>query len=420
MSFLMNALAMAGKELKVLLKDKGALAVLFLLPLLFSAIMGGPQKMLSDVGETGPGEEPALQIEAYLVNQDSGPYGAQVADALSAITMLDIEALDTAEEADQLVADGERPAAIIIPASFSAQIDAYVPTEIRLIVDPTEEGASSIVSGIAEKAASSVEMLGEIQYGIRTVMIESGVYDQLEPRALAAIQAQTLGVIWAQAQEIRQNPVIRVESKNLAGEEVLADWNPFSYLTPSFTVMFSFFLVGFVAEALLKEKESGAFRRLLSSPMQRGSIIAGKLLAYMAVVFLQVLVMFTVGNVLYDMPLGDSLVGVLVLTLALALAAASLGLMIGSLFGTSKTAGNAGTILGFVLMIIGGCIYPTFWEEGMVFYLSQLTPHAHAIDGYFKLMAEGAEVGAVLPDIGIMIGMAAAFFGIAMWRFKFE
>ncbi|MCK4831506.1 MAG: ABC transporter permease [Anaerolineales bacterium] len=420
MSFLMNALAMAGKELRVLLKDKGALAVLFLLPLLFSAIMGGPQKMLSDVGETGPGEEPALQIEAYLVNHDSGPYGAQVADALSAITMLDIEALDTAEEADQLVADGERPAAIIIPAGFSAQIDAYTPTEIRLIVDPTEEEASSIVAGIAEKAASSVEMLGEIQYGIRTVMVESGVYDQLEPRALAAVQAQTLGVIWAQAQEIRQNPVIRVESKDVAGEEVLADWNPFSYLTPSFTVMFSFFLVGFVAEALLKEKESGAFRRLLSSPMQRGSIIAGKLLAYMAVVFLQVLVMFTVGNVLYNMPLGDSLVGIVVLTLALALTAASLGLMIGSLFGTSKTAGNAGTILGFVLMIIGGCIYPTFWEKGMVFYLSQLTPHAHAIDGYIKLMAEGAGVGAVLPNIGIMIGMAAAFFGIAMWRFKFE
>jgi ABC-2 type transport system permease protein len=154
--------------------------------------------------------------------------------------------------------------------------------------------------------------------------------------------------------------------------------------------------------------------------MQRGSIIAGKLLAYMAVVFLQVLVMFTVGNVLYNMPLGDSLVGIVVLTLALALTAASLGLMIGSLFGTSKTAGNAGTILGFVLMIIGGCIYPTFWAEGMVFYLSQLTPHAHAIDGYIKLMAEGAGVGAVLPNIGIMIGMAAAFFGIAMWRFKFE
>jgi ABC-2 type transport system permease protein len=113
-------------------------------------------------------------------------------------------------------------------------------------------------------------------------------------------------------------------------------------------------------------------------------------------------------------------VGIVVLTLALALTAASLGLMIGSLFGASKTAGNAGTILGFVLMIIGGCIYPTFWEEGMVFYLSQLTPHAHAIDGYIKLMAEGAGVGAVLPNIGIMIGMAAAFFGIAMWRFRFE
>ncbi len=420
MSFIRNALAVAGKDLKILFKDKGGLAVLFLLPLVLSGVVGGPQKMVSNAGEADPGDEPPLQIEAYLVKQDNGPYGAQVVEGLNGISLLEIKELESAEEADQLVADGERPAAIIIPVDFSSKIDAYVPTELQVIVDPTQEEAASVVAVIADKVASEIGMMGEIQHGIRTVLSDTGVYSSLEPEARGAVEAQSLGVIWVQAQEIRRNPVIRVESKDLVGEEKKADWNPFAYLIPSFTVMFAFFLVGIIAESLLKEKESGTFRRLLSSPLQRGSIVAGKMLAYMVVVFLQVVLMFTVGNVLYDMPLGESILGMSFLTLALALAAASLGLMIGSLFDSSKKAGNAGTILGFVLMIIGGCIYPTFLEEGLPFYLSQMTPHAHAIEGYMRLMSEGVGVVAILPNIGILIGMAAAFLGMAVWRFRYE
>jgi ABC-2 type transport system permease protein len=334
--------------------------------------------------------------------------------------MLQIEHLDSAEEADWRVADGERATAIVIPADFSATIDAYELTEIEVLVDPTQARAGDIVAGIANSVVAQIDMLGEIQYGIRAVLAQSGALAELEPEAQAAVQLQTLGVIWTQAQEIQSNPLIGVTSRDLESDEETTAWDPFSYSTAGFTVMFNFFLVGIIAESLLKEKESGSFRRLLSSPMRRGSIIGGKILGYMVIVFLQVLVMFVFGNLMYDMSLGNSMAGMLVLTLVLALTASSMGLMIGALSDTSKKAANVGLILGFVLMIVGGCIFPTYSQEGFLGILARFTPHAHAVMGYVKLMTEGAGLLGVLPNIGVLLGMAVAFFSVSVWRFRFE
>jgi ABC-2 type transport system permease protein len=376
--------------------------------------------LVNSATETGPDGGSTIHIEGYLVNLDTGLYGSQIEQGLESIPILGLEKLDTIEEADRLVGEGEQPAAVIIPADFSRNIDAYSPVEIQLLADPAQKEAVAVVAGVVDQVASEIEILGEIQYGIRSVMEESGVAAELAPEALAAIQAQTLGVIYSQLEEIRSNPVINVQSEVLGEEEASAEWNPFSYVTPAFTVMFAFFLVALIAEKLVVEKEMGVFRRLQCSPIHRGSIIGGKMLAYLLIVFLQVLMMFAVGSILFDMPLGNSPIGIVIITLVLALTASSMGLMIGSFFDVSKKAANTGYILGFVLMILGGCVFPTFWAEGPIYYLSMLTPHAHAIISYMDVMWHGEPLLAVLPDVGIMLGMAVVFFGIAVWRLKFD
>ncbi len=62
------------------------------------------------------------------------------------------------------------------------------------------------------------------------------------------------------------------------------------------------------------------------------------MLAYLIVVFLQVLILFGVGYALFQMPLGQSPLALLLLTLALGLASTSLGMMLGALCRTSKQA----------------------------------------------------------------------------------
>lgn len=419
MNVISNTLAVAGKELQVLFKDRGNLVVLFLMPLLIASFMGQIGLMAS-AGE----EAPEIKVDVYVVNQDAGPYGERVVDALRDIEVLAINTLNTPEVADQQVADGEAAAAIIVPADFSQDINAHQPTQVQVIVDPVQTEAAGIVAGIMNQVVAEVNLWGEITYGIRAVLDESGAMEGATAEMRRAAEAQTLGVIMTQLAEMRQSPAIAVRSEDLEGVETQEPFNPFSFNMPSMMTMFAFFLMGSIATGILTEKENGTFRRLLASPIHPGSIIAGKILAHMLIVILQALLMFGVGRIVFGMSLGNSPLALLLLTLALALSATALGMVLATVARTSQQADSLGVTIPLVLAGIGGCIAMGeffFRAKGtLMYYLANLTPHGHALEGYLRLFAEGAGLADVLPQIGVLTGMGVVFFLIAIWRFKFE
>ena len=406
-------LAVAWKDLLLVLKDKGALAVYFLMPLLFASLLG---MAFGNVDS----EETEIEVAVQLVNLDGGTYGQMLADGLKEVDVLVVQEMSDPLQADEQVASSDAAAAVVIPADFSAKIDAGEPVEVTIIKDPTQQDAASIVAGITNQAMAEIGMLGELRYGIHAVLAQAPEYDQAPPEMVQAYEAQTLGVMWTQVQEMRQNPVIAVYEEAVQGAEELQPWDPITYYIPSFTVAFAFFLIGQMAKTLLSEKEEGTFRRLMSSPMPRGSIIGGKILAYMIVVFLQVIVLFGAGYALFKMPLGESPLAFLGLTVALALASASLGMLLGSLCRSSKQADQLGMVLGFVLLALGGSIFPLFRAPGFMGIVSRLTPSAWGIEGYMGVVADGWTLAETAPNILALLGFAVVFFGIAVWRFRFE
>ena len=408
-----HTLAVAWKDLLIVLKDKGALAIYFLMPLLFASLLG------MAFGNAG-NEEKQIEIAMLLVNRDRGSYGEMLADGLEGASVLVVEELDDAALADKRIAGGDAPAALVIPADFSSKIDAGQPAEVTLIKDPTQQQAASIVAGIANQAMAEIGMLGELRYGIHAVLAQSPDYDKATPELRQAVEAQTLGVLWTQVQQMRQSPVIAVQDEAVAGADELQPWDPITYYVPSFTVAFAFFLIGQMAGTLLREKEEGTFRRLMSSPMRRGAIIGGKMLAYVIVVFLQVIVLFGVGYALFKMPLGKAPLALLLLTVALALASAAMGMLLGALCRSSKQAERLGQVLGFVLLAMGGSIFPLFRSEGLMGIVSRMTPSAWGIEGYMGLLADNWTLAQTAPNILALLGFAVVFFGVAVWRFKFE
>ncbi len=420
MSAISHTLSVAWKEIQLISKDRGSLAVLFLLPLLFGSLYGGINLKMA-----GNGDDPTILLDVCLVNEDAGIFGVEVAKALKGIDELQIETFDSVTDAEQRVADGEATAAILIPADFTQKINAYTPTAIEVIVDPAQPESASIVTGIMNQVVAEVTIWGEVQYGIRTILDESGVLADASAEVRHGVEAQNLGVIMTRLNEMRRTPAIVVTSEDLEGAKIEGGITLFfALMFPGITVMFTFFTVGMSGASLLNEREAGTLRRLLAAPIPRGAIIAGKMLAYMLLVCLQVVVLFGVANILFDMPLGKSPVALVLLTLALALVATALGMLVAALSGTAQQADNIGTVLGFVLAGIGGCIAmsqtPLTRTEGFMGVLSNLTPHGHALEGYYRLMAENATFVQILPEIGILLAMGVVFFLVARWRFRFE
>ena len=259
-----------------------------------------------------------------------------------------------------------------------------------------------------------------------TLLNEVPAYQQADPAVQIATKMQSFGVQMAQVQEMEADPWVGIEARTLADEDVviLPD-NMFALFVPGFVVMFAFFIVGAMGAELLQERQQGSLRRLMAAPIPRWTIIIAKMMGYIGLVLVQVLIIFGVASLFFEMPLGDSIGGLLLVSVVLGLTSTSMGVMIAALSRTDKQADSLGMLLGFVLAALGGCMVigspvPLYNQGGMVQTISRLTPHSHALMAYGKLLNEGAGVIDVLPEVGILLAFTGGFLCIAVWRFRFE
>lgn len=414
-----HALAIAWKELQLLSKDRGGLAVLFLLPLIIATTMGGASRAGSRSDGAG------ILVSTCLVNQDVGPFGEQIAAAVEAIPVLEVTRAQSPAEAEGIVARGEAAAAIVIPAGLTDQIQAYTPAQVEVIVDPGQPNAASIVTGIMNQVVDEVAIWGEVSYGIRAMLSESEALTPAEPDTLRAIEAQSLGTIMATLAEMRRTPAITVAVET--DEQVAVQGGFERYMAYGFAgmvVMFIFFGVTTSAKSLRMEQETGTLRRLVAAPIPRGSVIAGTMLAYVVLGTLQTGFLFLVGRLLFKMSLGSSAIGLFVHTVAVSLAAAAMGVMIAALARSSRQADSVALILGFVLGGLGGCIAmgmsPLTRAGGVLQTLALLTPQGHGVEGFYRLMVEGSSLLRALPESAILVGFAVVFCLVGTWRFKYE
>jgi ABC-2 type transport system permease protein len=340
MTSLRDSLAIAWKDLQLIFKDRGALIVLFGLPLLIGSMYGSIYNSMDITGEKG------FSITVSLVNLDDGPYGEQVVSTLEEIDLLEIQTADAIAQAEELVVDETVMAAIVIPASFSQNVNSYESSTIEVIVDPSQAQFGNILTGILKEVITPIDFQGELTYGIRSVLEGSGLLEGAPQEYQQAVEAQITGVLMTQVMEMFQNPLISLRSEDLQGADILIPSNWFAVFVPAFVVMFAFFIVPGLAPELLKEKREGTLRRLLAAPLSRRTILLGKMLAYLIIVFLQVSLLFGVGSIFFDMPMGDDPLAIVLVSLALGLSATSLGVMVAALARTERQADATGMVLG--------------------------------------------------------------------------
>lgn len=419
MKTLRSSLAVAWKDLQIILRDRGLLTIILLLPLVVGTMLS---LLYTSMYEKSTGEQ-ALKIQVSLVNLDQGAFGEKVAQAMRSIDTLVVEQLDGEAgrlQADQAVADSEKTALILIPADFSQKIDAYEQAEVQVVVDPTQGELGKIVLGLMNYAVAPASIEGNIRYGIKSLSSQSEVVQNFNAKQKAGFEMQSLGAIMTQLQQFMVNPVIAVNTTGQAEEVATPSINFFSLMMPGFTVMMAFFLTGAIGMRLFIEKDQGTMRRLLISPMTRGSLIGGVMLAYGIFIILQVTLLFGISAGIFGMDLGNSFLGLALVTLALAVCVTSFGILLAAMARTGKQADSLGTLLGFIMGGLGGCIIftvpPMYLWGGVIGTLSRLTPQSWALEGYYKLTVEGANAAAILPQVGVLLIYALVFFLIASRR----
>lgn len=422
----MTLFAILKKDLLLLLRDRGEMAVLFLLPLAFILPIGfalgggdgygvsrGSSKLLLPLADYDGGEQArALIAELEATYTLERGWTAESLTQARLVASLAVCAQPSAAcdeaAARKLVAANRRVAGVIIPAGFSAELAAGRKTSLQMLYDPaTDAAARTQAEAVLRGAAIKLGLDQSIQNGFGDLQSLSS----FTPQDFQQGVAQQAGEPAAPPQE----PVISLRQTAPSNYNRVTAPDTFQQTVPGYTVMYVFFLVGTVSGSIRDEKSLGTFRRLLYTPAQRAALLGGKLLAVVIVGLLQVLILFTVGVLAFGMQIGSQYAGLALMTVATVLAAVGIGAAAAGMKG-----GQALIPVLILSALVGGCMFPIDLMPPFLRTASLFVPHSWALTGFQDLMVRGQGLAAVLPEAGVLLAFAALFFFLAVRRFDFE
>ncbi|TAK61664.1 MAG: ABC transporter permease, partial [Bacteroidetes bacterium] len=183
-------------------------------------------------------------------------------------------------------------------------------------------------------------------------------------------------------------------------------------------MMFLLFTMTGSATSLFDEKKNGVMLRLLASPISRTHILWGKYLFNMSLGIIQLLFLFTVGWILFDIDIFSNLFNLVLVVIAASIACTAFGMLLAAFCRTAQQANGWGTLLILTMSSIGGAWFPTSLMPDYLLVFSKMTIIYWSIDGFMQVLWRGVGTLAILPNIGILLGIAALVNIVSVLQFK--
>ncbi len=358
------------KDLLLLVRDRRALVMLFVMPVAFIVVFGMFFKFGPDKAEPRP-------IAVWHAPGDAR--GERVVANLQASEAFVPQPLPSAEAVRSAVAREDVIAGVIIPADF---LPGAQPVELSI-----DEGMS-------------LQVRGPLQ-GALTGLVVRAVLGLPPPSA--------------------SEPAILVARTPPGIDRPMTSISAFQVTVPGNAVLFGFFIALSVAIGFTEERRSGTWRRSLAAPVSRATLLLAKLVPYSLVGLGQMAFLFTIGALAFGMQIAGSVLGLVVLSIAVVICATSLGLLLASLGRTEKQIGSIGPPVLLVMGMLGGCMFPRVAMPAIMQKIGLAMPHGWALDGYYALLVRpGTTVLDILPQVGALLGFAVLFAAIGLSRFRFE
>ena len=401
---ILKMLSVAYKELRLWLQSPANWVVVFLVPFAFIGIFGAVFKEGTPV------------VTIYAVNQDQGEHGAEILSLLDKSKNLDLEILATQEEADKLVEKGSRMAAVVVTEDFSESISTDQGASLLVIIDPGRADQAGVVTGLVQEALIKSIVYAEIERAISGLFKGKNVDGLDEDIFKTFINAGMKAVIAKSVNEAIDDPLIKVEAKPYSTEATQVTISIFNQLVPGLALVFAFFMVSHLADAVVAERSIGTLRRLMSTPLSKAALLLGKALPYFILAVLQMIFVLLVCNQLFDLPLGDAPLALMVIILVTSLSVAGMGILVAGLARNETQSGAIATFIVLGMGVISGAMIPRLKLEG----LAMVTPHYWALEGIHNVISRGMGMEGVLMPAAVLLGMTVLFVAIGAWRFKYE
>jgi ABC-2 type transport system permease protein len=194
----------------------------------------------------------------------------------------------------------------------------------------------------------------------------------------------------------------------------------FAQAVPGTMVMFTMLiLLTSGAILLVVERQHGLLRRLASTPITPGAVVAGKWTSRMALGLVQIAFAMLAGRVLFRVDWGPSLPMVVTVLAAWASFNASFALLLGNIARTQPQMAGGGVLTTMVLAALGGCWWPIEITPEWMQSLALALPTGWTMDAMHKLVNFGYGAESAAPHVAALAAsaMACAWGGAKIFRY---
>jgi ABC-2 type transport system permease protein len=365
-----RAFAIARKETRELLRDPVYLGLAFVVPLSLMLLFG--YGLSSDV----------KHIPIAFVDHDRSFYSRDYIDGFIHSEYFDlIGVVEDAEVALEWLREGRVRVIIDLPPEFARLIAGGEPVALGVTIDGSFPSRAEVIVGY--------------------VTAINSLYNQRLLTAWLTKQGRdfTAFLPVEMALSVWYNPAL--ESKN--------------FIVPGMLVLILMLYPALLGALLIvREREAGSIFNFFSSPVRRWEILVGKALPYVAVTFLDYLLLFAMSIWLFRVRFIGS-VGVLsVSALLYAVCTIGIGLLI-SVLTRSQLAAMLITFLTTVTPAFNfsGFMAPVASQDAVGRFIAQLLPATHFMDLVRGSYLKGLGFAAYWPNLLALAGYTVALYGCA-------
>jgi ABC-2 type transport system permease protein len=371
--------ALVRKDLVTFLRDRKALVVSIITPIVIAAFFGF----------LFGGDAAVSRIEVGTIDQDGSELSKAIVADLASDASLATEPMSEAQ-ARQRVQSGKLRAAIVFPAGFgaaapSALFGGAAKPAVQLLYDPSQSLVRPIIEGLLTQHV--------MQHMTRALFSASGSAGGglTVPFTITNVAVST-------------GP----------------HYNSYAHSFAGMSVQFILFMGVDAGIGLLLMQQQGVWRRLRAAPLSRGVLLGSRVVGTTLIALLILAVVYLVAAIFFRVRIAGSVVGFAGVAVAFALLAATTGLMIAAIGRSVAATRGLSTFAVLILVMLGGAWVPAFVFPEWLRRFSALVPTRWAVDGLDAMTWRGLPVEAALGPVAVMLAWTALFALIAVWRFDWE
>jgi ABC-2 type transport system permease protein len=362
------------KEVREIRRDPITIAVAVLLPLLMLYLFGSALSLdVKDASLAVYDQDRSAASRSLIERFPQSGYFRRTHDIRSE------------DEISDLLDRGRARLVLIVPPDFSQKLARGERTEVQALADGSYSATAMMILGYADAIVQSYSL----------------------ERASARLAAQGIAA-----------PLVpvRVESRvwfNAPLESV-------NYIVPGlFGVILMAFPPLLTALAVVREKETGSVQQIFVSPIRPWQFIAGKMIPYAVIAFLEMVMILVAGTWWFQTPFRGSLSLFLAATVVYVLCTVGLGLLVSTITRTQLVALLFALLLTIMpSFLFSGFFFPIYTMPEMMRGYTYLFPARYFMEISRGIVMKGIGLDFLWPQFAALALYTVVVFSAASLQFR--